>query len=485
MFDSLRSTPMIIFLILTVVVFWAAPKKFKNIILLAASYLFIIRWGGTGFDWRPLGILFLSTVVNFFCGQFIFCATNRRARKGCLSIAIFFNLILLGIFKYFNFFAGEINKFLQSVGFSSSLPVLHLLLPLGISFYTFRVLSYCIDIYLEKITPASSFIDFSVFVAYFPAFLAGPIERAGGFLAQLQDEKKISQINVKEGLYLFLYGLFQKMVIADTLAPLVNTVYSMQNSTGSEVLVATYAFALQLYGDFAGYTNMARGLSRFFGINLSQNFNLPYFAKNPSDFWRRWHITLSFWVKDYIYLQLGGKVATLFGLFPLLAAWITMGLWHGAAWNYVVWGLYWFILIYFYRIWKYLVITKQKKQELSILNETKSHHLKKIISLIIMFQVISYSWLLFRASSFSQILSFTASLFTGINLSELLKISYISVYLFVAFVFIYEFFQYSLNDEFFITKKSFYVQLLFYFALFFLYLTFKPASNILFLYSQF
>lgn len=340
-------------------------------------------------------------------------------------------------------------------------------------------MGYIIDVYRKEIAPTKKILDFSLFIAYFPQLIAGPIERASRLIPKIQAVKKFREINYREGTYLFVYGLFKKVVIADSAAVIVDKIYSLSDPTGAQVVIAAYAFAVQLYADFSGYTDMARGISRFFGIELSRNFNLPYLARNPSDFWRRWHITLSTWVRDYIYKPLGGRRSRFYGLFALLIAWLLMGLWHGASWNFVLWGLYWFALIVVYRAARNVFGNSQ------LITALKEKTIAKVMSILLMFHLTVYGWVIFRAENIGQAAGFTKSIFSGIALSGLFSPSYLFLYAAIVFLLVYELLQYTANDELFISKKGFYYQMAFYLVLFFLFVEIGAITNVEFIYFQF
>ena len=471
-----NSIEFILFFISVFLTYWILPKRYKNILLLAASYIFYASW-----DWKLLSLLIVSTYVNYFCGLWIFKAESNRAKKLFLVLAMAANLSLLGFFKYFNFFAESLVTLLNLFGFHLNFTTLSIILPIGISFYTFQTMGYTIDIYRKQFVPTKNIVDFSLFVAYFPQLIAGPIERAKDLIPRIQAEKQLRNINYKEGLYLFVYGLFKKIVIADSVASIVDSTFALSDPSGAQVLVAAYAFAIQIYTDFSGYIDMARGISLFFGIELSANFNLPYFAQNPRDFWRRWNITLSSWVRDYIYIPLGGRHSRFFGAYALLITWLMMGLWHGAAWNFVLWGLYWFLLILAYRAINHIT---QPMHLLKMKNKF-AISLKNFILIMVMFHLTTYGWIVFRSRNLSQITAFTQSLFSGINIMDLFNIGYLYLYAIIAFIAIYEILQYYKNDQVFIYKKNFYYQLAFYMALFFLYIEIGAVSNVEFIYFQF
>ena len=471
-----NSIGFILFFILTFVIYWLLPMKLKNILLLIASYVFYATW-----NLKLLGLLLISTLLNYFFGVGIEAQKNPRLRKLCFLSGIIFNLSFLGYFKYLNFFVENLVELFNLIGFHLDFATLNIILPLGVSFYTFKMISYLIDIYLKKVSPTKNIIDFSLFVAYFPSLISGPIERAGKLVPEIQSEKLFRDINFREGAYLFAYGFFKKAVIADSIASIVNNVFTLQNASSAQILLGSYSFAIQLYCDFSGYIDMARGISHFFGIRLSPNFNIPYFAETPPDFWRRWHITLSSWVRDYIYIPLGGKNSRFFGVYPLFVSWLVMGLWHGAAWNFILWGVYWFIIILAYRIIKDIFKNFHSSQ-----NQNKPMRIfRKIVLITLTFHLIVYGWILFRAQSLSQAVAFTRSLALGINLIELFDMSHIYLYTIILFLVIYETLQYCHNDPLFINKKGFYYQLFFYLALFFMYVQIGSVSDVRFFYFQF
>jgi len=456
----------LVFFPLVFAIYWNIPKKYKNSLLLAASYIFFASW-----NWKFLGLLLISTYVDYFCGILIYNSGSHSRRKLFLLISIITNLSLLGFFKYFNFFIENLMYLLNLLGIPAHLSTLHIILPIGISFYTFQTMSYTIDIYRRKLEPTRNIIDFSLFVAYFPQLIAGPIERAKSLLPKIKAEKYFEAIEYKKGFYLFLYGLFKKIVIADNIGMIVDSIFSSSGATGAQVLMASYAFALQIYCDFSGYSNMARGISHLLGIKLSTNFRLPYLSTNPSDFWKRWHITLSSWVRDYIYIPLGGKHAGPLGLYALSITMVLMGLWHGASWNFVLWGFFWFIVIYIYRL----------------LRPRFSHSpsiLKKAASMLLMFHITCYSWIIFRSRSASQIILFTRSLFS-IRLAEIISSEYYLLFFFGFALLSYEILLYIKKDQLIVPKGSFYYQLLFYFVLFFIYINVGAVSDARFLYFQF
>jgi alginate O-acetyltransferase complex protein AlgI len=322
--------------ILSFVVFFAiyisARDKYRNSLIVLVSYLFYSMW-----DWRFLSLLILSTVVDYFVSNLMREGCKSRNKK-LLIVSIFVNIGALALFKYYNFFAESFISLFSSFGLSASPLFLDVILPAGISFYTFQTLSYTIDVYKGKIKAEKNFVNFSAYVAFFPQLVAGPIERAENLLVQINKTRKICISDFFIGLRLFGWGLFKKIVVADNLAAISDPIFSNPGAYDSISLVfAVYAFAFQIYCDFSGYTDMARGLAKMMGFNLSINFNLPYFSTSITDFWRRWHITLSSWIRDYIYIPLGGNRKGKTRMYAnLLTAMFLCGLWHGAGLNYII-----------------------------------------------------------------------------------------------------------------------------------------------------
>jgi alginate O-acetyltransferase complex protein AlgI len=318
--------------------------RLQNAVLLGASYVF---YGY--FQWRFLALLVASTLVDFVLSLAIArrdakTPDRQRERKLLVTASIVLNLALLGFFKYFNFFSESVTALLNAFGMRADPFTLNLLLPLGISFYTFQKLSYVIDVYRGKLAATTSLLDFALYAAYFPQIAAGPIERAGQLMPQIARARKVTAGQVEAGLFLILWGFFKKLVVADNLALVANAVFDQpQGSAGLDVVVAVVAFAFQIYGDFSGYTDIARGISMLLGFQPTLNFKLPYFSRSIPEFWKRWHISLSNWLTDYVYTPLTKTKAIRLPwyhklLVSLFITFVVSGLWHGAAWTYVVWG---------------------------------------------------------------------------------------------------------------------------------------------------
>lgn len=321
--------------------------KVQNLWLLVASAFFYGYW-----DWRFLFLVGSTIVVVHVAAKRLVQSDSHKVRKRWVAGAVIFNLVVLGFFKYFNFFAESGAAVLQAMGLNPGPVTLEIILPVGISFYTFQALSYVIDVYREDVEPTPSVLDLALYVLFFPQLVAGPIERAQTFLPQILSPRKLDWAQVQLGLSLIVGGYFKKIVIADNLAEVANQVFDNHGDyQGLEVLAGVVAFAIQIYGDFSAYSDIARGIAKLLGFELMVNFKLPYFALNPSDFWLRWHISLSSWLRDYLYIPLGGNRGGRFGTQRnLMITMLLGGLWHGASWNFVIWGFYHGLLLALYRV---------------------------------------------------------------------------------------------------------------------------------------
>jgi len=363
--------------------------------------------------WAFAGILAFIALISLLFWFFARMAEPAR-RTCCLMVSLVTQLGLLGVFKYFNFFAESLGAALDAIGIQSSSLHLNIVLPVGVSFYTFQSLSYTIDIYRRQFKPTDRFFDFALFVAYFPQLQAGPIERARQIIPQLSNPRHITLDQTSRGLYLIVLGFFKKVAIADGVSPIVDQIFATGGHVSwIDVVIGTVLFAMQIYCDFSGYTDVARGISKLLGINLVVNFNQPYFATNPQDFWRRWHISLSSWLRDYLYVPLGGNRGSLaFVCRNLMITMVLGGLWHGAAWNFVLWGFYQGLTLCIYRVWIEQRNRRSQVQPSSQSRAMDPHRLRHLIAMAGFFVVICYGWLLFRAHSLAQIVKFTSLLVT-------------------------------------------------------------------------
>jgi len=391
-FNSLQYA---VFLPLVLVVYWMLPRRAQNVLLLAASYLF---YGS--FNWRFLGLLMLSTVTDYAVGRWLEMTSDERRRRLIFFVSLAVNLGILGFFKYFDFFVTDGARFLGGLGLHLSPPVLRIVLPVGISFYTFHGISYTFDVYRKQIEPTHSLLDFAVFVAFFPQLVAGPIGRAHLQLPQFARERKRPDWpTVRRSVVLILLGLFKKIAIADMLAPYVNRAFAAPDATSSVgLVVGVWAFALQIYGDFAGYSDMARGSAGLLGIQLPENFNQPYLSRSVTEFWRRWHISLSNWLRDYLYVPLGGNRSGRLGTYRnLLLTMLIGGLWHGAALTFVVWGGLHGLYLAAERAWAR--------------GEPADHRRpwslrRDLLRTLLTFQLVCLAWVFFRARSLGDALHY-------------------------------------------------------------------------------
>ncbi len=390
------------FFVVVYALYRVLPHRGQNWLLLVASYYFYAAW-----DYRFLTLLAASTIVDYSCGRVMGVMTDQRRRRVVMSLSIAFNLTLLGFFKYFNFFADNLQALFTAIGWHFDYVTLRVLLPIGISFYTFVTMSYVIDVYRRQIEPTRNFVDFAVFVAYFPHLVAGPILRATALLPQIAKPRHVTSEQIRHGAWLIAWGFFQKIFVADNLAPLASHVFAADaHPSGINVLLGAYAFAFQIYGDFAGYSNIARGTSKLMGIELIENFRFPYLVLTPQAFWRNWHISLSTWLRDYLYIPLGGSRGTAWQTRRnLLITMLLGGLWHGAAWTFVIWGLYQGVLLVLYRPFEpaFAVLARPART----------------FAWLVMFHLTCFGWLIFRAPSLAKVGELTTSLFTRLAPSSI------------------------------------------------------------------
>lgn len=386
-----------LFLALVLPTYFLLPLRGQNAFLLVASYFFYGFW-----DWRFLSLLAVSTVVDYVVARGIASSDVPARRRALLIVSICTNLGILGFFKYFNFFTESFREFIGLFGIQTHTGLLEVILPVGISFYTFQTMSYTIDVYRGKAPPERSLLNFALYVAFFPQLVAGPIERATHLLPQISAPRRTTIQNIQSGSWLILWGLYKKVFVADNLAKIVDPVYADPGSaTGFLILIATYAFAFQIYADFSGYTDIARGTAKLMGFDIMLNFKLPYFATDPSDFWKRWHISLSQWLRDYLYIPLGGN---------RLGEWITCrnlmitmalgGLWHGANWNFILWGVYHGALLVLFRKWGWW----RRLAESPALES-------RITAILLMFHVSCLGWVFFRIPEIGYLVPMAAAFF--------------------------------------------------------------------------
>jgi alginate O-acetyltransferase complex protein AlgI len=396
-----NSPTFIVFLFVVFCLYWAIGRhRPQNVLLLIASYVFYGVW-----SWKFLLLLIASTLVDFGVGRLLGATQDVKTRRTLLIASVAVNLGFLGFFKYYGFFVTEAVGLLNSLGFEAHLRTLQIVLPVGISFYTFQSLSYVVDVYRGKLVAERNPFDYALYVAFFPQLVAGPIERATHLLPQVKRERTFSGKEFESGLQLIVWGLFKKMVIADNLAPYVNAVYADPAAySGTTLLTATVFFAFQIYCDFSGYSDTARGTAKTLGFELMRNFEFPYFSRNPVEFWRRWHISLSQWFQDYLYFPLAMRYMRKGGWASKYKAHIIsmglIGLWHGANWTFLLFGLYWGVVIA-----GYLALSERRAAagEGTWLNRLTGARWLTPVSVVTMFAVACIGWILFRAASLAQV----------------------------------------------------------------------------------
>jgi alginate O-acetyltransferase complex protein AlgI len=381
------------FFVLVFALYLVLPHRGQNRMLLIASYVFYGFW-----DWRFLSLIAFTTTVDYFVSHQVYATNDNSLKKRWVTVSLFANLSILGFFKYFNFFADSAQALLAFLGVEMAAWKLQIILPVGISFYTFQSLSYTMDVYRGHLKPSRSLLDYALYVSFFPQLVAGPIERATNLLPQVENPRKLSWDRAREASWLILWGIFKKVVIADNLATIADSVFNGDVPLNTlNVLIGVYAFAFQIYCDFSGYSDIARGLARLMGFDLMLNFRNPYFARNPSDFWRRWHISLSTWLRDYLYIPLGGnRKGPRRTYINLSLTMLLGGLWHGAAWTFVAWGAYQGALLAIHRA----IVGDARRSEKA----------SGILPVIGMFHLACIGWLLFRAQSMGQVGQMVAGL---------------------------------------------------------------------------
>lgn len=448
-----------VFLPIIFILYWFVTNKClksQNVLLVIASYIFYGWW-----DWRFLSLILFSTLIDYFIGVNLSNQKNRNKRKILLWTSLLVNLGFLGFFKYYNFFLDNFISAFSFFGTEISANSLHIILPVGISFYTFQTLSYTIDVYKRKIEPTKDFIAFSAFVSFFPQLVAGPIERATNLLPQFYTKRHFNYSSAVDGMRQILWGLFKKIVIADNCAKYVNIIFNNASEySGSTLILGAILFSFQIYGDFSGYSDIAIGTSRLFGFNLKQNFAFPYFSRDIAEFWRRWHISLSTWFRDYLYIPLGGsrggtakKIRNIFIIF------LVSGFWHGANWTFIVWGA--LNALYFLPIF----LTNNNRNHLNIVAHDRSlPSIKEFSFMFLTFGLTVFAWIFFRANNVEHAINYIAGIFSSsfFSIPEIKpKSTILLICFFIAVEWIGREGQYGISNIFKIRKRfyrwSFYV----------------------------
>lgn len=468
-----------LFLPIIFLLHWYVLKKSKlqqNSLLLFASYLFYAFW-----DWRFLFLLMFSTLLDYTSGLQIATSANNKKRKIWLWLSIIINLGFLGVFKYYNFFISQFAEALTDIGLQINISTLNILLPVGISFYTFHGLSYVFDIYNNKISAEKNIIDYSLFVSFFPLLVAGPIERATHLLPQLKKERNFNYVNAVDGLKQILWGFFKKIVIADQCANYVNIIFaSSVDYAGSTLFVGAFLFAIQIYGDFSGYSDIAIGTAKLFGIDLLKNFSFPYFSRNIAEFWRRWHISLSSWFRDYLYIPLGGSRNTMaITIRNVIIIFVVCGFWHGANFTFIVWGLLNALFII------PSILHRTNRNYVEIVGVGKVFPtVNEFLQIFQTFLITIFCWIFFRAANLTQAFEIISTIFSSSFFSIPVfspKILLLLIVFFLIIEWIGREGNYALENLF--NNKT--IKFFFYYTLIFIILFFISDDQKEFIYFQF
>ena len=401
-----------IFLPIVFLLYWFVAQKnlkLQNALIVVASYVFYGWW-----DWIFLSLILFSTIVDYAVGQKLRTEDKEFKRKAFLWISIIVNLGFLGFFKYYNFFLENFVSAFSLFGMEIKSNTLNIILPVGISFYTFQTLSYTIDVYRKKLEPTKDFIAFSAFVCFFPQLVAGPIERATNLLPQFYRKRTFEYNKAVDGMRQILWGLFKKVVIADNCAEFANQIFNNSaDMNGSTLVLGAIFFTFQIYCDFSGYSDIAIGTSRLFGFDLKQNFAFPYFSRDIAEFWRRWHISLSTWFRDYLYIPLGGsRGGTIMKIRNTFAIFLVSGFWHGANWTFIAWGA--LNALYFIP----LLLSNNNRNNLNVVAEGKIlPSLRELIAMLTTFSLTVFAWIFFRAENITHAFSYIAGVFSSSILS--------------------------------------------------------------------
>ena len=474
-----------IFIPIVFLLYWFLAQKnlkLQNALIVVASYVFYGWW-----DWRFLSLIIFSTLVDYTIGRRLRNEEQQSKRKMLLWTSIIVNLGFLGFFKYYNFFIENFIDAFSLFGIQINTNSLNIILPVGISFYTFQTLSYSIDVYRKKLEPTQDFIAFSAFVCFFPQLVAGPIERATNLLPQFYKKRTFEYHKAVDGMRQILWGLFKKVVIADNCAEFANQIFNNSaDMNGSTLVLGAIFFTFQIYGDFSGYSDIAIGTSRLFGFNLKQNFATPYFSRDIAEFWRRWHISLSTWFRDYLYIPLGGsrggtwmKVRNTFAIF------LVSGFWHGGNWTFIIWGS--LNAIYFLP----LLLTNNNRKNLGVVAEGKLlPSLRELFAMLTTFTLTVFAWIFFRSENINHAFSYINGIFSFNILSRPIFIGLSSALVTSAMIIIFLFVEWLGREEDFAIEKILLklnkpIRFLIYSIIIFIIFIFSNENQNSFIYFQF
>ncbi len=401
-----------IFLPIAFILYWVIQKRslrLQNFFVLLANYIFYAYW-----DYRFLSLVIISSTICFVTGLLISKTEQQLKRKTILVVSLILNLGILGFFKYYNFFITSANDLLEGFGLNVNLQLLQLILPLGISFYTFKVITYIVDVYRKDMSPTREVIAFFAFVSFFPTMIAGPIDKARNLLPQFLKKREFSDPEARDGLRQMLNGFVKKLVIADNIAPLTNDIFSNYlQYDGLTLLIGAFLFAIQIYCDFSGYSDIAIGTARLFGFSVTKNFNYPYFSRDIAEFWRRWHISLSNWLRDYLYVPLCGRKPSRWKKARnIILTFAVCGLWHGANWNFIAWGV--LLGLYFVPI----TVIKSKRFLGTAGEGRKLPSFRELLSMLGTFSMVLLSWIFFKSETLGDAFRYIGRIVTHLYLAE-------------------------------------------------------------------
>lgn len=467
--------------------YWFLFKKLniQNLFIIIVSYVFYGWW-----DWRFLFLIFFTSICCFTSGYLIGNIENKKRKRLICGLNIFINISILGFFKYFNFFADNLKILFQQFGYPLDWFTLDVLLPVGISFYTFQAISYPIDVYRGKIKATNNFVAFLAFISFFPQLVAGPIERSTQLLPQFLHKRFFDYSRAVDGMQQILWGFFKKIVIADNCAVFANFIFDNYKDFNAPLLwLGAFMFTFQIYGDFSGYSDIAIGTARLFGINLTRNFHYPYFSRDIAEFWRRWHISLNTWFRDYIYIPLGGsKVSKIKVIRNIMIIFLLSGLWHGANWTFIVWGAYHGILF------MPLILLNLNRKNLSIIAEdSKFPTIKEFFSVVVTFIFVMIGWIIFRSNTIEESFGYIYNCFTDFRpdfnytlaLIPISKVMLMMTFLFIILMLCLEWTQRKKNFGLqYIQKLPTGIRWISYYSLIFIIALFAGEQE-LFIYFQF